>query len=248
MLSAGRWRRLVSPPSALGPLPVPAHSSGGGRVRACPRSESTAPINARDPSGLGECASTPIGGVCPEVIVEGPSGNTPLPPFSLFSSLSLLDARAGAITSLPSLNLTQFLVPSFSGQERPRSPNEPCSARPQPIAWTPDGDTKGDNPTPQGGRWNTDLPGGYGAAMAVFEGLSRLDAGAGGDGGYRANLDPRRPTTTLISNSGNIGLRWGIKGGSIVWRVDIAAGTFSLKKAETIHFNGEGRGNMCPSS
>ena len=126
---------------------------------------------------------------------------------------------------------------------------EPQSATPQScqIAWTPDGDTKGENPTPQSGRYNTDLPGGYGAAMAVFQGLSNLDAGAGGVGGYRGNLDLRRPTTTLISNTGNIGLRWAVKDGGIVWRVDIAAGAFNLRKSETIHFNGSGRGNMCPT-
>jgi hypothetical protein len=117
-----------------------------------------------------------------------------------------------------------------------------------PAALTPFGDTKGENPSLQGNRYNTDLPGGHAGAMATLAGLSRLDAlQNGGDFGVRGNLDPRRPTTTLISNSGNIGLRWAIKDGGIVWRVDIAANTFSLKKAETIHFNGSGRGNMCPT-
>jgi hypothetical protein len=116
------------------------------------------------------------------------------------------------------------------------------------AAYTPDGDTKGENPEPQGGRYNTDLPGGYAAAMATFMGLIRLDAAQnGGDVGFRGNLDPRRATTTLISNSGNIGLRWAVSNGQIVWRIDIKPNTFSLSKTETIHFNGSGKGNMCPT-
>ena len=117
-----------------------------------------------------------------------------------------------------------------------------------PAAYTPNGDTKGDNPRPQGDRYNTGLPGGYAAALATFQGLTRLEAAEnGGTGGYHLEVDPRRPTTVFRSNSGNIGLRYGFQNGNLVFRVDIAADTFSLKKAETIHFNGSGRGNMCPT-
>lgn len=117
-----------------------------------------------------------------------------------------------------------------------------------PAAYTANGDTKGENPQAQGDRYNTDLPGGYEAALATFEGLTRLDAIQNGeDGGSHLEFDPRRPTTVYRSNSGNIGLRYAFRNGSIVFRVDISPNTFSLTKAETIHFNGSGRGNMCPT-
>lgn len=136
-----------------------------------------------------------------------------------------------------------------SGKPSP-PPVGPQNNQPQmcPAAYTPNGDTKGENPQAQGDRYNTDLPGGYEAALATFEGLTRLDAiQNGGDGGFHLDFDPRRPTTVYRSNSGNIGLRYAFSNGRLVFRVDINPNTFSLNKAETIHFNGSGRGNMCPT-
>jgi RHS repeat-associated protein len=115
-----------------------------------------------------------------------------------------------------------------------------------PVAWTPNGETKGNHPVLQGNRYNTDLPGGSEAAMAVFLGLSRLDgARNGGDGGF-TTAGPFRPTTLLISNTGNVALRIGTINDIFALRIDIKAGTFELEKAETIHFNGSGKGDMCP--
>ena len=134
--------------------------------------------------------------------------------------------------------------PGGGGTKSPQNTQPPMC----PAAYTPNGDTKGENPSAQGNRYNTDLPGGYGAALATFKGLTSLDAiQNGGDGGYHLEFDPRRATTVYRSNTGNIGLRYAFSNGSLVFRVDINPNTFSLTKAETIHFNGSGRGNMCPT-
>lgn len=125
---------------------------------------------------------------------------------------------------------------------------EGSATSPTPVAWTPNGETKGNNPVLQGNRYNTDLPGGSEAAMAVFIGLSRLDgARNGGDGGF-TTAGPFRPTTLLISNTGNVALRMGTINDIFALRIDIKAGTLDLNKSETIHFNGDGRGDMCPTT
>ena len=128
----------------------------------------------------------------------------------------------------------------------------PQNDQPQPcnIAWTPDGDTKGDNPTPASGRWNTDLPGGWSDAWKVFSGLSRLS----GETDWTMFPTPSFDNATTLAVSkpgGSIRLRVGIdyKGGMRVGtspRIDIKAGALNLQKAETIHFTG-GKGNMCPT-
>jgi hypothetical protein len=114
-----------------------------------------------------------------------------------------------------------------------------------PVTVISDGETKGNNPELRGNNWDTDLPGGYESAVEVFYGLVNLDAGAGGDNSFSFGPFLARPTTLVMSKSGNIGLRASIRGGKTVWRVDIKANAFSLKRSETIHFNGQGGGAMC---
>lgn len=129
-------------------------------------------------------------------------------------------------------------------------PAEPQNMQPVvcPIAWTPDGDTKGENPRSASGRWNTDLPGSWADSWKVFSGLSRL----AGETDWTIVPNPSFDNSTTLAVSkpgGSIRLRVGIdySGGARVGfspRIDIKAGTFDLKKAETIHFTG-GKGNMC---
>jgi RHS repeat-associated protein len=128
----------------------------------------------------------------------------------------------------------------------------PQENRPQlcQAAWTPDGDTKGDNPRSASGRWNTDLPGGWRDAWAVFQGLSRL----AGEPDWTIFPNPSFDNATTLAVSkpgGSIRLRVGFdyKGGIRLGtspRIDIKAGTFNLRTSETIHFTG-GKGNMCPT-
>lgn len=110
-----------------------------------------------------------------------------------------------------------------------------------PIAWTRHGDTKGDNPEPYrgSGPYNTDLPGGFDDAAAVFLGLSRL----AGDTSTDTLPNILRPDILQRSYPSNIQLRVGT---DLRPRIDIPAGTFTLRKPETIHFTG-GEGNMCPT-
>jgi hypothetical protein len=108
-----------------------------------------------------------------------------------------------------------------------------------PAAYTPDGDTKGERPNPASGRWNTDLPGGFPDAEAVFQGLSRL----AGDTSTVTVPDLLRPDILQRSYPSGLQLR---VGSDLRPRIDIRAGTFDLRKAETIHFTG-GKGNMCPT-
>jgi RHS repeat-associated protein len=118
------------------------------------------------------------------------------------------------------------------------------------IAWTPDGNSKGENPRPSSGRWNTDLPGSWKDAWAVFQGLSRL----AGEPEWTFTSGPSFSNATTLAVSkpaGAIRLRVGydykdgIRFGTSP-RIDIKAGTFDLRASETIHFTG-GKGNMCPT-
>jgi hypothetical protein len=114
-----------------------------------------------------------------------------------------------------------------------------------PIAYTPQGDTKGDNPSKlTGGEIQTDLPGGWADANAVFEGLTRL----AGDTGSSILPNPLTPNIFRRSYPSGIQLRIGTF--DTRPRIDIPrqAGNpnFPLRAREVIHFTG-GKGNMCPT-
>ena len=107
-----------------------------------------------------------------------------------------------------------------------------------PAAYTPQGDTKGENPRLGSGGYKTDLPGGFNDAVAVFIGLQRLAGDPSARGG-----GPFRPDIVLRGRNSGIQLRIGT---DLRPRIDIPANTFELKVPETIHFTG-GKGNMCPT-
>jgi hypothetical protein len=122
------------------------------------------------------------------------------------------------------------------------------------AAFTPYGDTKGDNPkySGQDKRINTSLPGGLEDAKLVFAGLTRLTSETGVDNGPFINSLILARTTP----NGDLQLRMGIdysKGKGVFGRppvgmsprIDIKPFTFELKRLETIHFTG-GKGKMCP--
>lgn len=198
------------------------------------------PVNFMDPTGL--CTATAVGKWVSVTVINEDGSSVSAEPTFHQTGVELSGCGGGG-----------GFGPAGGGEGGgsgllPPPENPPCSSGLQPVAWTPDGNTKGENPRSQGGRYNTDLPGGYEAATAVFMGLSRLDGLANGaDGGFRINKNPLRPTTAFISDAGNVALRWSIKNGNYVWRIDINPNTFDLKKAETIHFNGSGQGDMCPT-
>jgi hypothetical protein len=108
------------------------------------------------------------------------------------------------------------------------------------VAYTPDGDSKGENPKLGSGGYKTDLPGGIQDAEAVLTGLSRL----AGDDKTATLPNPLRPDVLYRSYPSGIKLRIG---SDLRPRIDIPAGVFSLTKPETIHFTG-GKGNMCPTN
>jgi RHS repeat-associated protein len=195
------------------------------------------PVNKIDPTGLGQKTNPYAKRVEP-----------PCPDCAVVTGQRIPKEEIKSVIYVNGVEPAPAGERGSSGSAAPPQ-SEPCSSGLKPIAWTPDGNTKGENPRPQGGRYNTDLPGGYEAATAVFVGLSRLDGMVNGaDGGFHINRNPLRPTTAFISDAGNVALRLAVKDGGFVWRIDINAGTFDLNKAETIHFNGSGRGNMCPTS
>lgn len=127
-----------------------------------------------------------------------------------------------------------------------------CPASFLPAAWTPYGDTKGDNPRPAK-PWdstvNTDLPGDWRDAWSTFQSLSRLAGET--DWTIFANPIFDGPTTLAVSEpKGSIRLRVGIdfnRGAPVGFspRINIKASTFSLTKNESIHFTG-GKGRSCP--
>ncbi|MGX6647263.1 RHS repeat-associated core domain-containing protein [Maricaulaceae bacterium MS644] len=109
-----------------------------------------------------------------------------------------------------------------------------------PIDFTPHGESKGQNPRHSGYGYNTDLPGGYNDAVAVFTGLSRL----AGDTSTRVSPQFGRADILMRSYPTGIQLRRSVRDGR--WRIDIPANTFQLTEPETIHFTG-GEGNICPT-
>lgn len=203
------------------------------------------PINSTDPSGLSTFCYQVFVPVSPGPGYPGSKDSvTVTAPGYYKTECKYVPDPSPQNPGQPLLPPAPPAPPGGGGNQQPEN-MRPATC---PAAYTPSGDTKGNNPTPQGERYNTDLPGGYEAALAAFQGLTRLDASQnGGDGGYHLEFDPRRPTTVLRSNTGNIGLRYAFKDRQLVFRIDIEANTFSLTKAETIHFNGRGKGNMCPT-
>jgi len=131
-------------------------------------------------------------------------------------------------------------APPATPDAGPENDQNQCTARAQPIAYTPQGDTKGENPKPGGGGYNTDLPGSTLLdAGAVYTGLTRL----AGDTSSRTFPDFTRPNVLSRSYPSGIQLRLGA---DLRYRIDIPANTFQLRTPETIHFKG-GKGNMCPT-
>ena len=106
-----------------------------------------------------------------------------------------------------------------------------------PIAYTPQGDTKGENPKLGSGGYKTDLPGELLDAGAVFVGLRRLA------GDTSTSTPFLRPDILMRSEPSGIQLRIG---SDLRALIDIPANTFILRVPETIHFTG-GKGNLCPT-
>ena len=122
------------------------------------------------------------------------------------------------------------------------APADPFSLLPPTfVAFTPFGDTKGEHPRITGSTINTDLPGGFVSAEAIFIGLLRL----AGD----TEIDlPKLSTSIAVGRPSGIRLRVGLDPNQnwlFAPRIDIPANTFQLTRPETIHFTG-GRGIQCP--
>ena len=123
-----------------------------------------------------------------------------------------------------------------------------------PATWaanTPHGQTKGENPKFDGGRYNTSLPGGFADAWTIFNSLSLLAGEVG-----RSDTINMNPSILARSKHGSIQLRMGIKYAKGVpyrpaigpsYNIDIKKNTFQLSMPETIHFTG-GKGKSCPVS
>lgn len=123
-----------------------------------------------------------------------------------------------------------------------------------PAAWTPHGDTRGDNPRPSGRNgYNTDLPGGWETALRTYVSLNLL-AGSPVDPLDRPSF-LGRPDTIRLSASGirlRIGIDYGPSGlpTGLSPRIDIPAGTFPTlpDRWETIHFRTDEEGRQCPTT
>ncbi len=191
------------------------------------------PINWRDPTGMLNICIDPGGGshsngAGGEIVVTQT--------FYICFELDLTKAERGVRNENGGGLRRQ--KPDTSEPQNMQDPVCPASA--QPIAYTPQGDTRGDNPRPGGGGYNTDLPGSTLLdAGAVYTGLTRL----AGDTSSRTLPDITRPNILSRSYPSGIQLRLGA---DLRYRIDIPANTFQLRVPETIHFRG-GKGNMCPT-
>jgi RHS repeat-associated protein len=194
------------------------------------------PVNATDPSGLRACTGAELA-----AIPGYQSGNIVICGDRPKSENTLgRDVGGGGFynRNLPGgePDGRQGFSPDAGGNG-PQNDEQPQMCQ---IAYTPQGDTKGGNPRPGGGGYNTDLPGSALLdAGSVYVGLTRL----AGDSSSRTLPDITRPNVLSRSYPSGIQLRLGA---DLRYRIDIPANTFQLRTPEVIHFRG-GKGNMCPT-
>ncbi len=155
-------------------------------------------------------------------------------------SASVSAIQANDCAPIESTKQVKATEAAMSARQLTFTEQQPSPPQTHLVAYTPDGDTKGENPKLGSGGYKTDLPGGLSDAEAVLQGLSRL----AGDTSITALPNPLRPDILQRSNPSGVQLRIGA---DLKPRIDIPAGTFTLTKPETIHFTG-GKGNMCPTN
>jgi RHS repeat-associated protein len=208
------------------------------------------PVNFRDPLGMDDC-----GGSCDPVVITGSPLNGPTPPSVAnpgcgrprptagLQTSGCAAAAAGRAGAAAAGGAEAILAEETIVITAPTTFDGPCRAVAefQLAALTPHGDTKGDNPQRRGSGYITEMPGGFIDAESIFIALLRLAGDIDVDlGGIT------EPTTLAIGQPSGIRLRVGFDlSGGFAPRIDVPAGTFTLRAHESIHFTG-GRGRQCP--
>ncbi|MEZ5708578.1 MAG: RHS repeat-associated core domain-containing protein [Blastomonas sp.] len=220
------------------------------------------PINFIDPLGLnGEGGYSPHPPLQPPVL---PRSSPIAPretivvtgtvPNQFFNDDGILIVEGSVYALALSIGMSgggEFVVPGNSytagglGKNRSFTQNDAnvCS-----VAYTPDGDSWGQNPKWDGGRYNSSLQGDWSDALKDFTFLVR----ASGEQGFH-QVGPSLSNPYIRATSypnGSVTLRQGVdfKIGvpfkpviGLSPRIDIKAGAFGLRKAETVHYNGTSR-------